>query len=269
MINHRSLFAFLLILMLFMLSFSVVAQEPDITPTPRPSTATVITEVSEAVQTNSNALGILVLVVIILGIIVVIFLVVAWKGLQPLIKALTDANQERNKLQEKVFEMITTQAEREVIINQTRQMQSKSLEATAKQQETTAKLMVEIETKHEAQTGRVGIISNVNEHMDNAVKALNSTLETAVHEISELKTELQNKVSKDDLSDGMKPILDKLDSMSGRITAMSGELSELRTALTSKEIVAVTEEPPPLIPKTINVKISNQVSKEDDMENKI
>jgi len=131
------------------------------------------------------------------------------------------------------------------VINQTRQMQSKSLEETAKQQEATVRLMAEIETKNEAQAGRTQIISSINEHTSKNVDALNETLKIAVTELAQVKSELESNLKKSDLEDGIRLVLEK-------ITQVANEVSELRTMLTPKPVQPV-EVTNPIVPvKVVN-----------------
>lgn len=210
--NQIKSVAFLLLFSCIMV-MPVYSQEIEPTPTPRPTTNTIISEFSEAVENNSSALNILVMVVVVLGAIVVLMVMVGWKALQPLIQSNIDANKRAAEAQQAVIEWQRNNHEREEKVNETRKLQADSLQKTSLSLDATAKFMSEIETRKEAQENRKLSVGEVNTHTDSAVLTLKNALDQAVNGINEVKDELQHKLTKDDLNNGLRPIMEKLNAI--------------------------------------------------------
>lgn len=214
MLIHRIKIIGLLLLFSSIMVIPVYSQEESpATSTPRPSTNTVISEFSEAVENNSSALNILVMVVVVLGAVVVLMLMVGWKALQPLIQSNIDANKRAAEAQKAVIEWQNDNHSKEIKINETRKLQAESLQQTAKNLEATAKFMSEIETRKEAQESRKTSVDEVNKHTDASVATLKNALDQAVSGINEVKEELQHKLTKNDLNNGLRPIMEKLNAI--------------------------------------------------------
>jgi uncharacterized protein YdaU (DUF1376 family) len=236
MLNYKTKSIIFVLLFSCIMIVPVYAQEPEPTPTPRPTTTTILTEVSDSVQTigilNFVSAGIVILV-----------LVVAYKGLAPLIKANSDANQratEANKttaeVQNKLIDFIEKQAREMEKINEIRRAQTEAMERTALAQEATVKHMNEIETRKEAlersntqvdtikshtSSELAGAAETINKHTDESVGSLRQVVEDAVGGIGEIKEQLQATVKVDDLenilSPLLKPIVDRLDEIANQL----------------------------------------------------
>lgn len=221
-----------LLLLLLLCSAVAVSAQDDLVPTPRPaSTSTVIGELSSAVETNGALASVMVGAVVILALVVIFLIASVRVGLKPMLSANTDASQRASESQRAMIAMhenlLAWQREenlREDKSNETRRLQADSLRAAAEAQKDMVTIMKELETKHEAKLDRSALAREVNEHTSKAIKVVNDTLDQMSLEIGAVKTELQGTVSKTDLTDGMKPIVDKLN-------AITREIADIRNLL--------------------------------------
>lgn len=239
--NVKLRFAILLMFVCFMVS-PIRAQEA--TPTPRPSTTTVLTEISDAVQSigifNFVAAGVIILVVI-----------VAWQGLKPLIQSNIDANRRAGEAQAAMIEAYKSmqrfqeeQSKERNDVNETRRLQAESLRQSAESQAQTTeaqkeqiRIMKDIETRTEAQQSRTDAVGVVNEHTTTTINNLKTTLDTLAQQaqrasegIETLKHDLTDKVDQKALDDALKPITDKLVTIS----------SDLATVRESVSLIAIS-----------------------------
>lgn len=229
MLNHKTKSIIFLLLFSCIMIAPVYSQEAEPTSTPTPSTRTMITEISDSVQN----IGIQNFV---MSGVVVIILIVAWKGLDPLLKANANANNRATEAQNKLFEFIEKREKDNEKLNEFRRLQSESMERTALAQEATVKHMTEIETRKEAlersntqvdtikshtSSELAGAAETINKHTDESVGSLRQVVEDAVGGIGEIKEQLQATVKVDDLenilSPLLKPIVDRLDEIANQL----------------------------------------------------
>jgi len=222
---NRTLLRVVLIVAACYMAFPVFAQDVEPSPTPRPSTNTILTEVSDAV----DRIGIFNFVSA--GLIIIAGLGI-YVGLKPLIQSGTDANKRADEVTDKMIaltdKLVLYQeraAEREARLDETRRLNAESLSQTVKAQEGLAKYMSQLETKEEAQSRSGKQIESINQHTTEVVNSLKETLEHAVSGIEQVRTDLQQKLTKSDLDDGIKPVIDRLEQVANEITSLRNQLS--------------------------------------------
>lgn len=230
MLSHRTVFVvFCLFLCLVVFPTFAQSDEPEPTSTPRPTTTTILTEVSDTVQ----AIGIFNFVT---AGIVVLLLFGAWKGLSPLIQANVEASKRATEAQNALVDFMRGQSNERTRIEETRQLQAEALQNAARAQEKTATLMEQMETRSQAERRSAEQVESmsramdmaaakVNTHISAEVGAVNTKLQQAVEAITEVRTDLEAKATKEDLSNGLSPLVDKI----GRVTHEIGELKEMIT----------------------------------------
>src|SRR5690606_4173222 len=229
MLNYKTKSIIFILLFSCIMISPVYAQEIEPASMPRPTTTTILTEVSDSVQTigilNFVSAGIVILV-----------LVVAYKGLAPLIKANSEANKTTAEVQNKLIDFIEKQAREMEKINEIRRAQTEAMERIALAQEATVKHMNEIETRKEAlersntqvdtikshtSSELAGASETINKHTDESVGRSRQAVEDAVGVIGEIKEQLQATLKVDDLENILSPLLkpneDRLDETANQL----------------------------------------------------
>lgn len=238
MLVNRPLRDALILVLICMVTFSVSAQEIEPTSTPRPTTTTILSEVSDAVDRmgifNFVAAGLVVLVIL-----------VAWKGLQPLIQTGADATKRAADAQNAMLDMARQmmkwhdeQTNLQVKVEENRKSQTESLVKAAA-------LMAEIETRNEAQQRTNLTIQQVNDHTTQAVaqvvNMVNQKLEVVESGLAQVQDDLKASVTQKAFKDGIQPIVDRLNIISGQVTDIHNRLANLTVPNVSSDVTITTE----------------------------
>lgn len=205
-------------LVLLALNVPVYAQTAT-PPAPTGSAQAIVSDVIEATQT----LGILTVVVLvalgILACIVVIVLVLAWKGLSPLLGTIRSLNTAREDLQEQLFKRL--------------EAGDKERARTAEINERTVNTLTTLETKAEAQDGRKSAVQAIIEHTDGALKPIAEQIDSVIQLLTTDRREHAERAN------GLDGRVDKLD---GKVDEAIRELRQLKTAILKGD----TDKLPPL-----------------------
>lgn len=218
----------------WLIAAPVQAQQPNSTPSP----SSVVSELSDAAQT----LGAAGFVAAVLSLALIALIVGAgmffWKGLSPLLKTIESERQAREQAQANFTREVQRSTERENAAAELRTQQADALERTAG-------ILSELETKSEAQKRRDGAVKTINEHTSTQINPLKDAVDKVGQDVEAMQQTLEQKASKADLDNGLKPVLDELTTISKALDNIKALLiSADETPASAPPSSPVTSDPP-------------------------